>query len=271
MNVSKVARLVCLLPQRPTEFWDRLVTAWESRTERFRVSTPTYDLTSWQDMTQELGIVFGVDADRILAERQLVEIEELVREAQLRISTRGPFHRQHSADFRLARLCYLACRARQPETVVETGVAYGVTTSFILAALERNRCGRLYSIDLPPLGSDADQFVGRFVPQELRGRWKLHRGTTRRVLPPLLEKLGRVDIFIHDSLHTYANMRAEFELASARLNGKAIVISDDVQGNPAFAEWIAAAMPFSWGIAAEESKPSLFGVGVIQDATSARS
>ena len=35
--------------------------------------------------------------------------------------------------------------------VVETGVAHGVTSRFILEALERNGRGFLWSIDLPPL------------------------------------------------------------------------------------------------------------------------
>jgi hypothetical protein len=51
---------------------------------------------------------------------------------------------------------------------VETGVGSGVTTSFILHAMAANGEGRLWSIDLPPIG--AEQFAGSFVPQPLNFR-----------------------------------------------------------------------------------------------------
>ena len=44
---------------------------------------------------------------------------------------------------------YGLVRALRPEFVVETGIATGVSTSFISAALIENGAGRLYSIDLP--------------------------------------------------------------------------------------------------------------------------
>src|ERR1051326_7722748 len=43
---------------------------------------------------------------------------------------------------------YAAIRAFRPETVVETGVANGVSSSYILLALEKNKQGTLHSIDI---------------------------------------------------------------------------------------------------------------------------
>ncbi len=89
----------------------------------------------------------------------------------------------------LTRLCYAVVRAQEPECVVETGVCYGVTSFFILAALARNSKGNLYSIDLPPLGQDADRFVGSAIPDgALKTRWHLHRGVSRRILLGVLGK-----------------------------------------------------------------------------------
>ena len=44
---------------------------------------------------------------------------------------------------------YGICRRINPEIVVETGVSIGTSSSFILQALEDNKKGHLYSIDLP--------------------------------------------------------------------------------------------------------------------------
>ena len=44
---------------------------------------------------------------------------------------------------------YAVCRIRNPGIVVETGVASGVSSSYILCALENNEHGELYSIDQP--------------------------------------------------------------------------------------------------------------------------
>ena len=120
-----------------------------------------------------------------------------------------PFQRGHNGDFSLARLCYAICRAIQPETALETGTCYGVTSALILKALEVNATGVLHSIDLPPLGKSADNFVGFLIPEELKQRWNLYRGPSRRIMPGLLPKLQKVDFFIHDSLHTYDNILRE--------------------------------------------------------------
>lgn len=46
-------------------------------------------------------------------------------------------------------LLYAICRIMKPDIVVETGVAQGVSTAFILKALSANNAGGLFSIDLP--------------------------------------------------------------------------------------------------------------------------
>jgi hypothetical protein len=169
----------------------------------------------------------------------------------------------HSADPVLARFCFAACRALEPLAVVETGVAYGVTSAFVLKALALNGRGVLHSIDLPPLGRGAGSVVGALVPAELRTRWVLHRGVSGRLLPGLLEELGSVDVFLHDSLHTYRNMRLELDLVTPRLARPSFVIADDVGGNAAFERWCADVGPAAKGVLAEEGKDALFGFALL--------
>lgn len=120
---------------------------------------------------------------------------------------------------------------------METGVAFGVTTGFILQALAQNGCGQLWSVDLPPLGKDADAQVGFLVPTRLKNRWRLIRGSYRRMLPAVLNDPDAIDVFIHDSLHTYKHMKWESETAWAHIKPGGVLISNDVSNKRAFEEF----------------------------------
>lgn len=127
---------------------------------------------------------------------------------------------------------------RRPAIVVETGVAMGFSTAVILAAMAENGDGALHSIDLPPLQVSADHFVGEAIPDALRGRWTLHVGPSRTLLPGLLRELGEIDLFIHDSDHSYAAQYEEYREAWPHLTHHGCLVSDDVY-NSAFVEFAA--------------------------------
>jgi predicted O-methyltransferase YrrM len=121
---------------------------------------------------------------------------------------------------------YLLVRAARPSVVVETGVLYGASSAHILAAMERNGEGELHSIEL---GASADEPPHDFlVPPELTSRWHLIIGDSRRELPTLLARLDRLDLFHHDSLHTYEHMTWELETALPHLGPGGVLSSDDV-------------------------------------------
>ena len=52
-----------------------------------------------------------------------------------------------------------------------------------------------------------------FVAPELKLHWALIIGDSRRELPSLLARCGNVNMFYHDSLHTFEHMTWEFETA----------------------------------------------------------
>jgi hypothetical protein len=133
---------------------------------------------------------------------------------------------------------YLIVRLTQPDIVVETGVSSGASSAYILCALHDNKKGRLYSIDLPPDNLPADKSSGWIVPQCLRSRWSLHIGDAKELLEPLLKKIGNVDCFIHDSLHTYEHMVWEFRTAWPYLNLRGLFLSHDVGANDAFMDFM---------------------------------
>jgi len=130
---------------------------------------------------------------------------------------------------------YATIRAVQPETVVETGVANGVSSSYLLLALAKNNRGKLYSVEVGdknylPKGKPN----GWIVPDFLRQRWEMRFGDSKVLLPALLKELQRCDVFIHDSLHTYDHMLWEFREAYPFLRDGGLLFADDALWNDAF-------------------------------------
>ncbi len=146
-------------------------------------------------------------------------------------------------DYLSGALIYVLIRHVRPEVVVETGVGPGGTTAFILLALHHNGRGKLYSIDLP--GNDAVVYPemhkefnihipegfapGWLVPAWLRDRWELTLGDSREHLPAVLGRVGRVDAFMHDSLHTDEHVTMEFETTLPCMKPGGLLLCDDVK------------------------------------------
>jgi hypothetical protein len=77
------------------------------------------------------------------------------------------------------------------------------------------------------------------VPPSLRDRWKLVLGRSQEELPPLLERLGEIDFFMHDSEHSYECMSFEFRTAWESLRAGGALVADDVNVNAAWDEFAA--------------------------------
>jgi predicted O-methyltransferase YrrM len=139
-----------------------------------------------------------------------------------------------AGDTKLGRLVYEVARSMRPDTIVETGVATGITSAHLLAALEDNRHGVLHSIDLPPSDMIAAGHVGAAIPSDLRHRWTYHWGASRRLLPKLLDEAKGRLMFVHDSDHSYANMAWEIRNAWQAMGSGGVIVCDDVHLNSAF-------------------------------------
>jgi predicted O-methyltransferase YrrM len=145
----------------------------------------------------------------------------------------------HDADRSLAFAVYSVVRASSAEFVVETGVARGVTSRVVLEAFRRNpQPGRLVSVDLPPLSGSWESAGRTAVPVGLRSSWTYLRGTSRQVLPRIAKAYPVWDVFVHDSGHTFRNMRMEFELAKPSVRPGGWLLADDIEDNPAFRDII---------------------------------
>lgn len=143
---------------------------------------------------------------------------------------------------------YILIRMLKPEIVIETGVLHGESTAFILKAMHDEGRGKCYSIDLPAVGYNCDEVVlnkglhtlpdgldpGWAIPEYLRSRWEIIHGKSSEKLEPLLNRLGKIDIFFHDSLHTYENMLWEYNTVWPCLKESGILLSHDIFCNKAF-------------------------------------
>jgi hypothetical protein len=259
---TKVRQLLPLLWQNPLEFVDRVTAVLDAKNEQLLGQPPNYQSVELDVAIAALDQRLNWTLAHFIAEPACESMVQRVQRAIAALPASAPFASFHSADFTLARTCYAICRMLKPNVVVETGVAYGVTSSFILAAMAENQQGELNSIDLPPLGNHGDQFVGILIPKELKSRWKLHRGTSRRLLPKLLRELPPVDLFIHDSLHTRRNILFELETAFPHLSHPAVVLVDDVNDNNAFAEWVKHQNPSMAQVVQERDKSGQYAIAV---------
>jgi predicted O-methyltransferase YrrM len=147
------------------------------------------------------------------------------RRAELR-EFRGPYRLGSTPVFDCETL-YLLVRSKRPDVVVETGVCYGESSAYILQALDENRRGMLYSIDLVNAVDEPPSDF--FIPKHLLNRWHLIVGDSKQELPKLLDRLGRIDVFHHDSLHTYDHMMWEYDAAFPHLNANGVLSSHDVR------------------------------------------
>jgi hypothetical protein len=121
---------------------------------------------------------------------------------------------------------YALVRALAPDHVVETGTHLGLGSCAIAAALLRNGHGRLTTIDVDPnaghlIGPPWAEVIDRRIGNSVE----------------LLTELADVDIFLHDSLHTYEYETAELAAVAPHLREGALVLSDNAHDSAALSDW----------------------------------
>jgi hypothetical protein len=129
---------------------------------------------------------------------------------------------------------YAIVRSRRPAHIVETGVDKGLGTCVLAAALLRNADegapGRVTSLDINPEAG----YLAKVAP------WS---GVVDLVVGDSIasiEALDRpVDLFLHDSDHSVAHERREFEAVEPKLASGAMLLTDNVMVTNVLAEHAA--------------------------------
>lgn len=112
-----------------------------------------------------------------------------------------------------------------------------------------NGSGELHSIDVPGATYLTDSRevwtdvstssgTGWKVPHAIRDRWHLHLGSSKLILPGLLKLTPEIDVFYHDTEHTYSSMAFEMDLAERHLSRRRILAVDNVNWSSAFPEFV---------------------------------
>jgi hypothetical protein len=190
----------------------------------------TYDLSALNrdQLCWFVSAVTGSDISQVRSWMAELETdEEFKRGLTKRLST-NPTRRICATEPHLARRYgwYAIVRALQPENVVETGTALGLGSCVIAAALLRNGHGRLTTIDI-------DDDSGYLIDEPWAGVIDRRIGSS----VDELAKMHDVDMFLHDSLHTYEYETKEFTAVAPNLRADAIVLSDNAHDSAALSHW----------------------------------
>lgn len=134
---------------------------------------------------------------------------------------------------------YWLIRVFTPHTVVETGVAAGFTSASILAALEKNGGGRLFSSDFPYFRHpNPEKYIGILVEPELRKNWSLSISGDAKALPKIIEEVDRIDLLHYDSDKSYAGRDFAMKLVLPKLSPDGLIIMDDIWNDSWFHDFV---------------------------------
>ena len=238
-----LARAVRAAATSPSVAADRLIEKVVFRLEHapWRAQPPQLEVADdWEQRLHEmLGVPWPCPEAQTFA-NAWAGVLDTMHSHGLRVGRRN-YGQDDDADQGLARALWCLVRHLRAEAVIETGVAHGVSSRVMLEAMAGRSGGRLHSIDLPPMVvPDRKSEVGAAVPDSLRGAWTFHEGSSRQNLPAVVKRLGQVDLFVHDSLHSTRNVRWELETVWPALGTGGVAVVDDAEFNSGFERFVAA-------------------------------
>lgn len=204
--------------------------------EKHSTVAKKYQLLNNIDFLRSFHVELGLEIEEL--GQELDKLYRIIDEAYSSVIESGaiasPSYFRKSSAIAL----YLMILREKPKIIVETGISDGMSSYIILKALGRLGSGKLYSIDLPSAGKPQviNRKPGWIVPEIYKSFWEVYLGKSKRVLPRIASKIDHVDIFLHDSEHTYKNMLYEFRWAVNLANDGTLILSDDALSNDALFE-----------------------------------
>ena len=247
MDVTSLRRAIARTPLAPVAaFPKRLVRVGRHNGRIMRTSARwlvtsrehhnyTYDLTklSRSHLAWFVSVICEVPVAQVREYFAEIEGDEALRRhietTTAAAARRGLADRQVRYARRIG--WYAIVRATHPAHVVETGVDKGLGTCVIAAALLRNTAeghpGRVTSLDINPEAG----YLARTEP------WSQ---VVDLVIGDSIASIGAlerpVDLFLHDSDHSCAHEKREFEAVEAKLVPGALLLTDNVTATNVLAE-----------------------------------
>jgi hypothetical protein len=135
-------------------------------------------------------------------------------------------------------LIYSICETYNFTNVIETGVAYGWSSSVILNSIFK-RNGYLVSIDMPMIKQKDYNLIGVAVNKKFYDNWSLIQKPDMYGLNLALKKIKyNYDLIHYDSDKSYYGRQFAFPKLYRNLNSNGVFISDDIQDNEFFKEFV---------------------------------
>ena len=153
-----------------------------------------------------------------------------------------------------AHFLYYCVRQLRPKVIVQTGTSNGVSCAHLALGLAHEPGEtHFYAVDMPNIyRPDDSEFhkkmvygvlippgksSGWLIPDRLLPRFECMSGDSKELLPKVLEKAGKVDLFYHDSDHSYDHMRWEFETVLPYMNPHGVIIADNIAWSSVTWDW----------------------------------
>ncbi|MEV4120520.1 class I SAM-dependent methyltransferase [Micromonospora sp. NPDC049645] len=195
----------------------------------------TYDLTplSRGHLAWFVSVVCDIPVKQVRAYLGEIESDDTLRQHLLAAIAASDRRRLADREIRYARRIgwYAIVRATRPAHIVETGVDKGLGSVVLAAALLRNaqegHPGRVTSLDINPEAG----YLARVAP------WS---EVVDLVIGDSIASIGAldrpVDLFLHDSDHSRAHEKREFDAVEPKLAPGALLLTDNVTSTNVLAE-----------------------------------
>lgn len=195
-----------------------------------------YEASAWaaeravpvEEALANIGIPCALNSFPVISPGLLKEGEALAGQSNITMGGPGDINLLHAA-------AVLSGATK----VIETGVAYGWSSLALLAALQGRENAKLVSVDMPYPKRNNEAFVGIVVPEHLRKPWHIIREPDRYGLKKAIDLIGgKIDLCHYDSDKSWWGRQYSYPLLWDALVPGGVFISDDIQDNMAFAQFV---------------------------------
>ena len=229
----ELAPVVRAFPRHPVQVVKALPDEWRQRMGKASVTAADFD----DDWNEHLHGLLGAPWPC----PEIGSLNDLLADVGKLLTDKGLGTGLHTygwysdADVDMCTAIWCTVRHTRPEAVMETGVAHGVSSRVILEALNLNGRGHLWSIDIAnPLNARVHGQEGAAVTESCRPRWTYVEGESSKRMPPLVKEVGKLELFVHDSLHTFKNTLFEMEQAASVMPPGGVMLIDDIRSHDGF-------------------------------------
>jgi hypothetical protein len=262
MNAAReLAPVVRAFPTHPIRVVKAMPDEWRQRMGKASVTEAHFD----DDWNEHLHGLLGAPWPC----PEVQQLHDLLGEVSKLLTEKGLGTGRHTygwySDMEIDMCAAIWCAVRhsRPEVVMETGVAHGVSSRVVLEALALNDRGHLWSIDIAnPINLQVHGQTGVAITESCRPRWTYVEGESRQRMPSLVTEVGKVDLFIHDSLHTFKNTLFEMEQAASVMPPGGVMLIDDIRSHDGFATFARRHPEFKTILVSTPDRIGAFGIAV---------